>query len=58
MTQLLIVQTAKQTISKMVGQTDEKGQVIGIQILVKGTAVNPRSYITSESAYNMGTVCS
>ncbi len=55
-----------------VGQTVEQGQVIGFEgatgnvtgehlhfeVIINGTAVNPRPYITSEPAYNMGTVCS
>ncbi len=54
-----------------VGQTVEQGQVIGFEgatgnvtgehlhfeVRINGTAVNPRPYITSEPAYNMGTVC-
>lgn len=55
-----------------VGQVVKKGQVVGFEgatgnvtgehlhfeVQINGTAVNPRPYITSEPAYNMGTVCS
>ncbi len=55
-----------------VGQFVKQGQLIGyegatgnvtgehlhFEVLINGTAVNPRPYITSEPAYNMGSVCS
>lgn len=55
-----------------VGQYVQQGQVIGyegstgnvtgehlhFEVQINGTAVNPRPYITSEPAYNMGSVCS
>lgn len=55
-----------------VGQYVEQGQVIGFEgatgnvtgehlhfeVQINGTAVNPRPYITSEPAYNNGSVCS
>ncbi len=55
-----------------VGQVVRQGQVVGFEgatgnvtgehlhfeVQINGTAVNPRPYITTEPAYNMGTVCS
>lgn len=55
-----------------VGQQVKQGQVIGFEgetgrvsgehlhfeVLINGTAVNPRPYITNEPALNMGSVCS
>lgn len=61
----------KQQPPVQVGQYVQQGQIIGyegatgkvtgehlhFEVQINGTAVNPRPYITSEPAYNLGSVC-